>query len=114
MKKKIIAVLLAAAMLASLLTACHNSSESNTVDVESTDFDPKKAVEDYEFGELSEEEKNYTVEMGYFNCDHMCASIIGEKSGIYEALGLKVNLTKSAETVNALISGAMAVPAILW
>lgn len=114
MKKKIIAALLAAAMLASLLTACHNSSESNTVDVESTDFDPKKAVEDYEFGELSEEEKNYTVEMGYFNCDHMCASIIGEKSGIYEALGLKVNLTKSPETVNALISGAMDVGYIFF
>lgn len=105
---------MAAAMLASLLTACHNSSETNTVDVESTDFDPEKAVEDYEFGELSEEEKNYTVEMGYFNCDHMCASIIGEKSGIYEALGLKVNLTKSAETVNALISGAMDVGYIFF
>jgi NitT/TauT family transport system substrate-binding protein len=114
MKKKLIASLLAAAMLCSLLTACHNSSETNTVDVESTDFDPKKAVEDYEFGELSEEEKNYTVEMGYFNCDHMCASIIGEKSGIYEALGLKVNLTKSPETVNALISGAMDVGYIFF
>ena len=44
MKKKLIASLLAAAMLCSLLTACHNSSETNTVDVESTDFDPKKAV----------------------------------------------------------------------
>lgn len=114
MKKKLIASLLAADMLCSLLTACHNSSETNTVDVESTDFDPKKAVEDYEFGELSEEEKNYTVEMGYFNCDHMCASIIGEKSGIYEALGLKVNLTKSPETVNALISGAMDVGYIFF
>lgn len=114
MKKKLIVSLLAAAMLCSLLTACHNSSETNTVDVESTDFDPKKAVEDYEFGELSEEEKNYTVEMGYFNCDHMCASIIGEKSGIYEALGLKVNLTKSPETVNALISGAMDVGYIFF
>ena len=114
MTMKLIASLLAAAMLCSLLTACHNSSETNTVDVESTDFDPKKAVEDYEFGELSEEEKNYTVEMGYFNCDHMCASIIGEKSGIYEALGLKVNLTKSPETVNALISGAMDVGYIFF
>ncbi len=70
-------------MVCSLLTACHNSSEDNTktVDVEATDFDPEKAVEDFEFGELTDEEKNYVVEMGYFNCDHMCASIIGEKSG---------------------------------
>lgn len=116
MKKRVIAAFLAAAMVCSLLTACHNSSEDNakTVDVESTDFDPEKAVEDFEFGELTEEEKNYVVEMGYFNCDHMCASIIGEKSGIYKALGLNVNLTKSAETVNALISGAMDVGYIFF
>lgn len=114
MKRKVIAALLAASMLCSLLTACHNSNEANTVDVESTDFDPEKAVEDYEFGELSDEEKDYVVEMGYFNCDHMCASIIGEKSGIYKALGLNVNLTKSPETVNALISGAMDVGYIFF
>ncbi len=115
MKKKILASVLAAVMLCSCFTACHNSSqETNAVDVESTDFDPEKAVEDYEFGELSDEEKDYVVEMGYFNCDHMCCSIIGEKSGIYKALGLNVNLTKSAETVNALISGAMDVGYIFF
>jgi NitT/TauT family transport system substrate-binding protein len=116
MKKRAIAALLAATMVCSLLTACHNSSEDNakTVDVEATDFDPEKAVEGFEFGELTDEEKNYVVEMGYFNCDHMCASIIGEKSGIYEALGLNVNVTKSAETVNALISGAMDVGYIFF
>ncbi|MDE8715381.1 ABC transporter substrate-binding protein, partial [Veillonella atypica] len=51
--------------------------------------------------------KNYTVEMGYFNCDHMVAGIIGEKAGIYKAMGLNVNVTKSAETLKALTSGAM-------
>lgn len=115
MKKRLIAVFLVAAMLCSLLTACHDSKETgHTVDVEATDFDPKEAVKDYEFGELSDEEKNHVIEMGYFNCDHMCCSIIGEKSGIYEALGLNVNLTKSAETVNALISGAMDVGYIFF
>ena len=108
MKKRLIAVLLVAAMSCSLLTACHDSSANKaTVDVEQTDYDPKEAVKDFEFGELTDEEKNYTIEMGYFNCDHMCCAIIGEKAGIYDALGLKVNLTKSGETVNALISGAM-------
>ncbi len=115
MKKRIVAVLLAAAMSCSLLTGCHNSNDNKaTVDVEKTDYDPKEAVKDFEFGELNEEEKNYVIEMGYFNCDHMCASIIGEKAGIYDALGLKVNLTKSAETVNALISGAMDVGYIFF
>lgn len=108
MKKRIIATLLIATMTLSFFTACHNSSESTaTVNVEKTDYDPEEAVKDFEFGELSAEDENYVIEMGYFNCDHMCCAIIGEKAGIYDALGLNVNLTKSAETVNALISGAM-------
>ena len=45
--------------------------------------------------------------MGYFNCDHMVGAIIGEKAGIYKALGLNVNVTKSGETLKALTSGAM-------
>ena len=108
MKKRLVAVLLVAAMSVSLLTACHDSSESKaTIDIKQTDYDPEEAVKDFEFGELNETEKNYTVEMGYNNCDHMVAAIIGEKAGIYEAMGLKVNLTKSGETTKALISGAM-------
>ncbi|MDD6440787.1 MAG: ABC transporter substrate-binding subunit SaoX [bacterium] len=108
MKKRIVAVLLVAAMSFSLLTACRDSSENkNTVDIKQTDYDPAEEVKDFEFGELSEEEKSYTIEMGYNNCDHMVAAIIGEKAGIYEALGLKVNVTKSGETTKALISGAM-------
>ena len=108
MKKRLVAVLLVAAMSMSLLTACHDSSESKaTIDIKQTDYDPEEAVKDFEFGELNETEENYTVEMGYNNCDHMVAAIIGEKAGIYEAMGLKVNLTKSGETTKALISGAM-------
>lgn len=105
--KKVLAGGLAAALAVSSLTGCHNSSSSNTVSVEATDYDPKAAAADFKAGELTDADKDYTVEMGYFNCDHMCCSIIGEKAGIYDALGVKVNLTKSPETVNALISGAM-------
>ena len=94
MKRRAIAALLTAAMSVSLFTGCHDSSqETAAVDLENTDYDPEEAVKDFEFGELSEEEKNYTIEMGYFNCDHMVGSIIGDKAGIYEALGLKVNVT---------------------
>lgn len=107
-KKRVIAVLLAAALCVSGLTACHDSSQkTSTKDVKSIGYDPKEAVKDFEFGELSEEEKNYTIEMGYFNCDHMVGGIIGDKAGIYEAMGLKVNVTKSPETLKALTSGAM-------
>ena len=108
MKRKTVAALLAAAMVLSLLTACHDSSENTeAVDVEATDYDPNEAVKDFEFGELTQEDEDYVIEMGYFNCDHMVASIIGEKAGIYEAMGLNVNVTKSSETLEALTSGAM-------
>ena len=108
MKKRLVAVLLVAAMSMSLLTACRDSGENNaTVDIEQTDYDPEEEVKNFEFGELSDEEKNYVVEMGYNNCDHMVAAIIGEKAGIYKAMGLNVNVTKSGETVKALVSGAM-------
>lgn len=108
MKKKVISVLLATAICVSGLTGCHDSSQTtSTKDVESIGYDPKEAVKDFEFGELTEADKDYTIEMGYFNCDHMVGSIIGEKAGIYDALGLKVNVTKSPETLKALTSGAM-------
>ena len=95
-------------MSMSLLTACRDSGENKaTVDIEQTDYDPEEEVKNFEFGELSDEEKNYVVEMGYNNCDHMVAAIIGEKAGIYKAMGLNVNVTKSGETVKALVSGAM-------
>lgn len=108
MKKRMFAALLAAAMACTLLAGCHDSSQNTaTIDIKETSYDPKEEVKDFEFGELNDVEKDYVIEMGYNNCDHMVASIIGEKAGIYEALGLKVNLTKSGETTKALISGAM-------
>lgn len=109
MKKRLVALLLTVAMGTSLLTACRNSEQSDAVtkDIETIGYDPKKEVEDFEFGELNEKEKDYVIEMGYFNCDHMVGSIIGDKAGIYEALGLKVNVTKSGETLKALTSGSM-------
>lgn len=109
MKKRLVVALLVAAMACSLFTGCHNSDETTTVtkDVQETGYDPAEAVKDFEFGELNETEKDYVIEMGYFNCDHMVGAIIGEKAGIYEALGLNVNITKSGETLKALTSGSM-------
>lgn len=108
MKKRMLSTLLVVTLLVPVVTACHDSStDTVSKDVESTDYDPKEAVKDFEFGELTDEDKEYVIEMGYFNCDHMVGSIIGEKAGIYEALDLKVNVTKSPETLKALTSGAM-------
>ena len=101
MKKRIVSVLLVMALLVPTVTACHDSSKDNqaTKDVEATGYNPEEAAKKFDFGELSDEDKNYTIEMGYFNCDHMVGAIIGEKAGIYKALGLNVNVTKSGETL---------------
>lgn len=108
MKKRMISMLLVGAMAITMFTGCHNSSEETaTVDAEQTGYDVNKVVENFEFGELNEKEEEYVIEMGYFNCDHMVGAIIGEKTGLYEALGLNVNVTKSSETLAALTSGAM-------
>lgn len=109
MKKRIVSVLLVMALLVPTVTACHDSSKDNqaTKDVEATGYNPEEAAKKFDFGELSDADKNYTIEMGYFNCDHMVGAIIGEKAGIYKALGLNVNVTKSGETLKALTSGAM-------
>ena len=108
MKKRILAVLLLAAMSVSLFTGCRNTADDTLLNkVTYTNYDPAEEVKDFEFGELSEEEKNYVVEMGLNNCDHMVAAFIGDYAGIYEAMGLKVNVTMSGETTKALISGAM-------
>lgn len=64
MKKRLLAVLLISVMTLSMLTACHDSSEKTaTKDVKATGYDPEKAAADFDFGELSDEEKNYTIEM---------------------------------------------------
>lgn len=109
MKKKLIASILIASLAFSGLTACHDSKadNQNVKDVKETGYDVEEAVKDFKFGELTDEEKDYVVEMGYFSCDHMVGAIVGEKAGIYKALGLNVNVTKSPETLKALTSGAM-------
>ncbi|MBS4979763.1 MAG: ABC transporter substrate-binding protein [Lachnospiraceae bacterium] len=108
MKRKMLALLMVAALAGTTMTACHDSSQKTaSKDVKETGYDVEKEIKAFKMGELNETEKDYQIEMGYFNCDHMVASIIGEKAGIYEALGLNVNVTKSAETIKALTSGAM-------
>ncbi len=108
MKKRLLACLLAFSLLTPVLSACHNSgTETAAVSNEAIGYDPEEAVKDFEFGELNDTEKNYTIEVGYNNCDHMVACIIAQEAGIYDALGLKVNLTKTAEIINGLSSGQM-------
>lgn len=99
--------ILALSLAFSAMMGCTDSSKQS-VTVE-TDYDPVAEVAKYQsyLGELSEEDKNYQIEMGYNNCDHMVACLVGDKAGIYEALGLKVNLTKTGKIAEAMASGQM-------
>ena len=99
-KKQVLSCLLAVSLAVPVISACHNSAENTAaVSNEAIGYDPEEAVKDFELGELNDLEKDYTIEVGYNNCDHMVACIIAQEAGIYEALGLDVNLTKTAEII---------------
>lgn len=71
-------------------------------------------VAQYDLPELSDEDKNYTVNLGYYNCDHMAAAAIGDYTGIYEALGMKVNVTGNGNVPEAMAAGQMDMGYVGW
>lgn len=113
-KKRKFYVLIAALMMGVLvLTGCgakqtaqqtENSGESMATQLAKT----------YKLQPLSTEDANYTINMGYYNCDHMTAACIGKDTGIYEALGLKVNLTGNGKVPEAMSAGQMDVGYAGW
>lgn len=102
--KKMLALALAGAMAVSALAGCHDSSEgpskpgapgsSGSGSAVQTggkvDYDPEEAIAPYidALPEIPEADKDLVIEMGYNNCDHMVAAIIGQDTGLYKALGL--------------------------
>ena len=105
MKKRIIAMILVLVMGVIFLAGCTDSSKDSII--KEVDYDPVAEVAKYKVGELTEADKNFTIQMGYRDCDHMVPSIIGEKAGIYEALGLNVVVTKTGKIMEAMSSGEM-------
>ncbi|MCI8478598.1 MAG: ABC transporter substrate-binding protein [Oscillospiraceae bacterium] len=123
---KWMALALSAAMLAVALASCHDSSaqpqnsnqpqggqqgadQSQTLG--KVDYDPQEAIAPYleYLPEIPEADKDYVIEMGYNNCDHMVGAIIGQDTGLYDALGLHVNITKTGQVASAMASGEMVV-----
>ena len=106
-RKRLLCLMLAASMLMMGLSGCKDSSnETNTVQV---DYNAEEEVAKYKdyLGEIPEADKDFVVELGYNNCDHMVASLVGEGSGIFDALGLTVNITKTGQIMEAMASGEM-------
>ena len=63
-----------------------------------------KEIRDMNLEKLGEK---YTVNLGYYNCDHMTAACIGEDAGIYKELGLDVNVTGNGKVPQAMSAGQM-------
>ena len=106
-RKRLLCLMLAASMLMMGLSGCKDSSnDTNTVQI---DYNAEEEVAKYKdyLGELSDADKNYIIELGYNNCDHMVASLIGQGSGIFDALDLNVNVTKTGQIMEAMASGEM-------
>lgn len=47
------------------------------------------------------------VQLGYYDCDHMCAAPIARDAGIFDQLGLKVEITKGSIVIQAIAAGKM-------
>lgn len=105
MKKRILSSILVLSIMVAVLVGCTDSSTETII--QEIDYDPISEVSKYELGELTDEEKDFVIQLGYRDCDHMVPSIIGEKAGIYEALGLNVVVTKTGKIMEAMSSGEM-------
>lgn len=66
-----------------------------------------KLTGDLKLEELSDEDKKYQIQLGYYNCDHMAAASLGEATGIYKALGMNVSVTGTSNMPEAMSAGAM-------
>ena len=56
---------------------------------------------------LPEKDKDYVVQLGYYDCDHMTGACIAKDAGIYDELGLKVNVLGNAKVPEAMAAGQM-------
>jgi NitT/TauT family transport system substrate-binding protein len=52
-------------------------------------------------------DKDYVIKLGYYNCDHMTAAPVGKDAGIFEELGLKVEVVGNAKVPEAMAAGQM-------
>ena len=98
-------------MGASIFTGCTNSSAEKPKEEGSLKAELTKA---YDLKPFSKEDAEYTINMGYYNCDHMTAACIGKDAGIFEALDLKVNLTGNGNVPEAMSAGKMDVGYAGW
>lgn len=106
-------IMLVLLMGAFILAGCSDSKKPRESGITGDDMATRLAQE-YNLQPLSAEDAGYTINMGYYNCDHMTAACIGKDAGIYDALGLKVNLTGNGNVPEAMSAGKMDVGYAGW
>jgi NitT/TauT family transport system substrate-binding protein len=55
----------------------------------------------------SKGDDDYVVRLGYYDCDHMTAAPIARDAGIFDELGLKVEVTGNGKVPQAMAAGRM-------
>ena len=55
----------------------------------------------------TEKDKDYTVNLGYYNCDHMTSACVAKDAGIFDKMGLKVNVSGNGKVPQAMAAGKM-------
>jgi len=95
-RKHKIVLLLIICLLAGTLVGCSSSKDASA---------PKDTASDGKKAEVPVD--NYVVKLGYYNCDHMTGACIAEDAGIFEKLGLKVQVTGNGEVPKAMAAGQM-------
>jgi NitT/TauT family transport system substrate-binding protein len=56
---------------------------------------------------IPEKDKDYVVQLGYYNCDHMTGACVAKDAGIFDELGLKVNVLGNGKVPEAMAAGQM-------
>ena len=93
--------------LALVALACILGTSGPAVASDEKDDPVPAMVAQYNLEPLPEEDAEYTVNLGYYNCDHMTAACIGKDSGIFKALGMKVEITGNGKVPEAMSAGRM-------
>lgn len=88
LSKRVQSLVLVSMLGASMLTGCSNTKSDSEVKGDSSSSD-------------------YTIKLGYYNCDHMTAAPVAVEAGIYEELGLKVEALGNGKVPEAMAAGQM-------
>ena len=67
----------------------------------------QKTEKSAEKAALSAKDKDYVIKLGYYDCDHMTAACVAKDAGIFEQLGLKVNVIGNGKVPEAMAAGQM-------